>query len=49
MRVVNKKITSKEKVVVYAIEYLTKLSALIKDYNATREGRMYVQVLHNKE
>lgn len=40
MRVVNKKITSKEKIVVYAPEYLMKLSQLIKEYNATQEGKM---------
>lgn len=40
MRIVNRKITSKEKIVVYAPEYLAKLSDLIKDYNATKEGKM---------
>lgn len=42
MRIVNRKITSKEKIVVYAPEYLNQLSTLIKDYNATREGKMWV-------
>lgn len=40
MRVVNRKVTSKEKIVVYAPEYLIKLSGLIKEYNATKRGKM---------
>lgn len=40
MRIVNKKITSKEQIVVYAPEYLGNLTLLIKEYNSTTEGRM---------
>lgn len=40
MRIVNKKITSKEQIVVYAPEYLGNLTELIKEYNSTPEGRM---------
>lgn len=44
MRIVGKKITSKEQVVVYAVEYLGNLTLLIKEYNSTPEGRI---VLNN--
>ncbi|KAI4454811.1 zinc metalloprotease family m13 neprilysin-related [Holotrichia oblita] len=40
MRVVNKKIFSKEQVVVYAPEYLSNLTLLIKEYNETQDGRI---------
>ncbi|CAH1118459.1 unnamed protein product [Phaedon cochleariae] len=40
MRLVNKKITSKEPVVVYAPEYLKNLTVLIKKYNQTDEGKI---------
>lgn len=40
MKVVNKKINAKEQVVVYAPEYLSNLTLLIKEYNETEEGRM---------
>ncbi|XP_018573332.1 endothelin-converting enzyme homolog isoform X1 [Anoplophora glabripennis] len=44
MRIVNKKITSKEQIVVYAPEYLGNLTELIKEYNSTSEGKI---VLNN--
>lgn len=40
MHVVNKKVTSKEEIVVYAPEYLKNLVLLVKDYEKTAEGRM---------
>jgi hypothetical protein len=40
MKIVNRKVTSKEKIVVYAPEYLGNLSALIKEYQSTPEGNM---------
>ncbi|CAH1165627.1 unnamed protein product [Phyllotreta striolata] len=44
MRTVNKKISNKEEVVVYAPEYLGNLTVLIKEYNKTVEGKI---VLNN--
>ncbi|XP_056638014.1 endothelin-converting enzyme homolog isoform X2 [Diorhabda sublineata] len=44
MRIVSKKITNKEEVVVYAPEYLGNLTQLIKEYNKTTEGKI---VLNN--
>ncbi|KAK9886551.1 hypothetical protein WA026_016825 [Henosepilachna vigintioctopunctata] len=40
MRVIKKKITSKQQVVVYAPEYLTNLTELIKEYNSTTKGKI---------
>ncbi|KAL3271004.1 hypothetical protein HHI36_021505 [Cryptolaemus montrouzieri] len=40
MRVVKKKITTKQQVVVYAPEYLSNLTELVKEYNSTLEGRI---------
>lgn len=40
MRSVKKKIGNKENIVVYAPEYLKKLTGLIKKYNSTAEGKM---------
>ncbi|XP_044763653.1 endothelin-converting enzyme homolog isoform X2 [Coccinella septempunctata] len=40
MKNVNRKVTSKQHVVVYAPEYLGNLTNLIKEYNATVEGRI---------
>jgi membrane metallo-endopeptidase-like protein 1 len=40
MKIVNRKVTSKEKIVVYAPEYLGNLSALIKEYQSTPEGNI---------
>lgn len=40
MRLVNRKITWKENVVVYAPEYLKKLTAVIKEYNASDDKKM---------
>lgn len=40
MRIVNRKVTNKEEVVVYAPEYLGNLTTLIKEYNKTTEGKM---------
>lgn len=39
-RLVKRKITEKENVVVYAPEYLEKLNALVKEYNATDDKKM---------
>ncbi|XP_046673742.1 endothelin-converting enzyme homolog isoform X3 [Homalodisca vitripennis] len=39
LRLVNKKITDKEKVVVYAPDYLRNLTIIIREYNATLEGK----------
>ncbi|XP_075238174.1 M13 family metallopeptidase neprilysin 3 isoform X2 [Lycorma delicatula] len=44
LRLVNKKITNKEKVVVYAPEYLANLTKIIIEYNNTKEGKI---VLNN--
>ncbi|XP_017775297.1 PREDICTED: endothelin-converting enzyme 1 isoform X2 [Nicrophorus vespilloides] len=44
MRIVNKKISSKDDVVVYAPEYLSNLTLLIEEYNKTAEGKI---VLNN--
>lgn len=41
-RHVKRKISDKERVVVYAPEYLTKLSQIVIEYNSTVEGKMYV-------
>lgn len=38
-RLVKRKITEKEKVVVYAPEYLQKLNVLIREYNSTDEKK----------
>lgn len=40
MRLVGRKITWKEKVVVYAPEYLKKLTILLNEYNSTDEKKM---------
>lgn len=42
MHVVNKKVTPKEEIVVYAPEYLKNLVLLVKEYENTTEGKMYV-------
>ncbi|GLV38283.1 Neprilysin 3 [Carabus blaptoides fortunei] len=42
LRLVNRKVTSKENVVVYAPEYLTKLTHLLSEYNATDEKKIVV-------
>lgn len=42
MRIVKRKVTDKEQVVVYAPEYLEKLTKIIKQYNSTVEGKMFV-------
>lgn len=39
-RVVKRKITEKEKIVVFAPEYLEKLTRLLFEYNSTVEGKM---------
>lgn len=39
-RKVKRKITEKERVVVYAPEYLDKLNSIIQHYNSTEEGQM---------
>nr|XP_023014776.1 endothelin-converting enzyme homolog isoform X2 [Leptinotarsa decemlineata] len=44
MRIVNKKVTTKEQIVVYAPDYLKNLTILIEQYNKTEEGRI---VLNN--
>lgn len=40
-RLVNRKITSKEKVVVFAPDYLKKLTDVLNEYNSTNEKKMY--------
>lgn len=40
LKIVSRKITDKERVVVYAPKYLEKLTKLIKKYNSTDEGKM---------
>lgn len=42
MHIVSKKVTPKEEVVVYAPEYLKNLVVLIREYENTTEGKMYV-------
>lgn len=39
-RMVKRKVTDKERVVVYAPEYLEKLTAIVKEYNSTNDGKM---------
>lgn len=46
MRLINRKVTSKEMVVVYAPEYLEKLSAIIKENMKTDSGKMCVCCLN---
>lgn len=48
LRLVNRKVTDKERVVVYAPEYLEKLTDIIKKYNATNDGKMYALLLYLK-
>lgn len=43
LRIVKRKVTEKERVVVYAPEYLTKLTVIVKDYNSSNDGKMYVK------
>lgn len=40
LRMVKRKVTEKERVVVYAPEYLEKLTIIITEYNATANGKM---------
>lgn len=40
MSIVNRNVTDKEQVVVYAPEYLEKLTLIIKEYNSTDNGKM---------
>lgn len=40
LRLVKRKVTEKERVVVYAPEYLTKLTKIVTEYNATADGKM---------
>lgn len=40
LRSVKRKVTEKERVVVYAPEYLEKLTGIVKEYNATVNGKM---------
>lgn len=44
LRIVKRKITEKERVVVYAPEYLTKLTGIVKEYNSTDDGKMCVKI-----
>lgn len=44
LRIVKRKVTEKERVVVYAPEYLIKLTVIVKDYNASDDGKI---VLNN--
>lgn len=41
-RLVNKKINSKAQIINFAPEYFTKLTKLVKEYNKTVTGKMYV-------
>lgn len=49
MHVVNKKVTPKEEVVVYAPEYLKNLVLLVKEYENTTEGKMYVVFITTRQ
>lgn len=40
LRLVKRKVTEKERVVVYAPEYLQKLTKIINEYNSTNDGKM---------
>lgn len=40
LRLVKRKVTEKERVVVYAPDYLEKLTKIINEYNATNDGKM---------
>lgn len=40
LRIVKRKVTEKERVVVYAPEYLEKLTSIVKEYNSTTDGKM---------
>lgn len=40
LRIVKRKVSEKERVVVYAPEYLTKLTSIVKEYNSTDDGKM---------
>lgn len=42
LRIVKRKVTDKERVVVYAPEFLSKLTAIVKEYNKTDDGKMWV-------
>lgn len=44
LRIVKRKITEKEHVVVYAPQYLENLTSIIREYNATNDGKI---ILHN--
>lgn len=44
LRIVKRKVTENERVVVYAPEYLAKLTVIVKDYNSSNDGKMYVQI-----
>lgn len=47
LRIVKRKITEKEQVVVYAPDYLEKLTKIIATYNATVDGKMCVKLIAN--
>lgn len=40
LRLVKRKVTEKERVVVYAPQYLIKLTKIVCEYNATTDGKM---------
>lgn len=40
LRIVKRKVTEKERVVVYAPDYLEKLTTIVKTYNGTNDGKM---------
>lgn len=40
LRIVRRKVTEKERVVVYAPEYLSKLTVIVKNYSDTDSGKM---------
>lgn len=40
LRLVNRKVTEKERVVVFAPDYLKNLTVIVKEYNSTDNGKM---------
>lgn len=46
LRLVGRKVTDKERVVVYAPDYLEKLTSIVKEYNSTDNGKMYVYLFY---
>lgn len=40
MRIVSRKVSPKEPIVVYAVDYLRNLTQLVNEYNSTTQGKM---------